>query len=139
MYSLFYLSIYINHSYLFNMSYLTDSYISFTLKLESRQNFCSKSLIRSSTYSKKMFLIFLHAGRWLNFLFSSKRVSKMNQTKMAFAWRNFKNIFLDNFSLSFLGQRFTDSILRVKIMYESLKYDVLSISFLFRPLKQLRR
>ena len=38
---------------LINMSYLTDSYISFTLKLESRQNFCSNMLIRSSTYGKK--------------------------------------------------------------------------------------
>ena len=36
-----------------NTFYLTDSYISFTLKLESRQNFCSNSLIRSSTYGKK--------------------------------------------------------------------------------------
>ena len=36
-----------------NTSYLTDSYISFTLKLESRQKCCSNMLIRSSTYSKK--------------------------------------------------------------------------------------
>ena len=36
-----------------NTSYLADSYISFTLKLESRQKFCSNSLIRSSTYGKK--------------------------------------------------------------------------------------
>ena len=36
-----------------NTSYLTDSYISFTLKLESRQNFCSNRSIRSSTYGKK--------------------------------------------------------------------------------------
>ena len=36
----------------FSMSYLTDSYISFTLKLESRQNFCSNRSIRSSTYDK---------------------------------------------------------------------------------------
>ena len=46
----------------FNTSYLTDSYISFTLKLESRQIFCSNMLIRSSTYDKKIFLIFLQAG-----------------------------------------------------------------------------
>ena len=51
----------------FNTSYLTDSYISFTLKLESRQKICSNSLIRSRTYGKKIFLIFLHAGRWLFF------------------------------------------------------------------------
>ena len=39
----------------FNTSYLTDLYISFTLKLESRQNFCSNRSIRSSTYGKKYF------------------------------------------------------------------------------------
>ena len=37
----------------FNTSYLTDSYISFTLKLESGQNFCSNRSIKSSTYGKK--------------------------------------------------------------------------------------
>ena len=39
--------------HLFNMPYLTDSYISFTLKLESWQNFCSIRSIRSSIYGKK--------------------------------------------------------------------------------------
>ena len=34
----------------FKKSYLTDSFISFTLKLESRQNVCSNRSIRSSTY-----------------------------------------------------------------------------------------
>ena len=34
--------------------YLTDSYISFNLKLESQQNFCSIRFIRSSTYGKKI-------------------------------------------------------------------------------------
>ena len=37
----------------FNTSYLTDSYINFTLKLESGQNSCSNRSIRSSTYGKK--------------------------------------------------------------------------------------
>ena len=36
-----------------NTSYLTDSYIRFTLKLESGQNVCSNRSIRSSTYGKK--------------------------------------------------------------------------------------
>ena len=36
-------------NYLFNTSYLTDSYISFTLKLESQQKFCSKRSIRYYT------------------------------------------------------------------------------------------
>ena len=39
------------HKYFFqiNTSYLTDSYILFSLKLESRQHFCSNRSIRSST------------------------------------------------------------------------------------------
>ena len=41
-----------------NMSYLTDSYISFTLKLESWQKFCFNSLIRSSKYGKKKYFWF---------------------------------------------------------------------------------
>ena len=41
------------HCSVLNTSYLTDSYISFTLKLESGQNFCSNKSIRSSTYCKK--------------------------------------------------------------------------------------
>ena len=35
-----------------NVSYLTDSYIRFTLKLEAGQNFCASRSIRSSTYGK---------------------------------------------------------------------------------------
>ena len=42
----------IGHPY-FNTSYLTDSYISFTLKLKSGLNFCYNRSIRSSTYGKK--------------------------------------------------------------------------------------
>ena len=45
-----------------NMSYLTDSYISSTLKLESRQKFCFNSLIRSSTYGKKIISDFPPCG-----------------------------------------------------------------------------
>ena len=46
------------HIRAFNTSYLTDSYVSFTLKLESRQKFCYNSLIRSSTYGKKKYFWF---------------------------------------------------------------------------------
>ena len=46
-------------------SYLTDSYIAFTLKLESGQKFCSNRSSRSSKYCKKTFWIFIHLGRWL--------------------------------------------------------------------------
>ena len=41
------------HQFQINTSYLTDSYISFTLKLESGQHFCSNRSIRSSTNGKK--------------------------------------------------------------------------------------
>ena len=68
-----------------NTSYLTDSYISFTLKLESRQKNCFNSWIRSRGQVhmvNKIFVIFFNAGRWLflllNLWFSSKLVSKMN-------------------------------------------------------------
>jgi hypothetical protein len=40
-----------------NTSYLTDSYISFTLKLKSWKKICSNRSIRSSTYGKKNFEI----------------------------------------------------------------------------------
>ena len=46
-----------------NTSYLNDSYISFTLKLESRQNFCPNMLIRLSTYGKKNISDFLPCGK----------------------------------------------------------------------------
>ena len=45
-------------NYVLNTSYLTDSYNSFTLKLESRQKFCFNSSIRSSTYGKKNYFWF---------------------------------------------------------------------------------
>ena len=38
-----------------NTSYLTDSYISFTLKLKSWKKFCSNRSIRSNTYGKNFF------------------------------------------------------------------------------------
>ena len=51
-----------------NTSYLTDSYISFTLKLESRQNFYSNMLIRSSTYGKKNISDFPPCGKMVVFV-----------------------------------------------------------------------
>ena len=51
-----------------NTSCLTDSYISFTLKLESRQNFCFNSLIRSSTYGKKNISDFPPCGKMVVFV-----------------------------------------------------------------------
>ena len=60
---------------------MTHSNIIFTLKLESRNLFCSNKWIRSSTYGKKICLIFLHAGIWLFLLlwFSSKLVSRIRR------------------------------------------------------------
>ena len=67
----------------FNTSYLADSYISFTLKLKSRQNFCSNSLIRSSTYGKKNISDFPPCGKMVVFvtefvIFLKTSISKMN-------------------------------------------------------------
>ena len=52
----------------FNTSYLTDSYISFTLKLESGQNSCSNRSIRSSTYGKKNISDFPPCGKLVIFV-----------------------------------------------------------------------
>ena len=58
----------IAHRKTFNTSYLTDSYVSFTLKLESRQKLCSKRLIRSSTYGKKNISDFPPCGKMVIFV-----------------------------------------------------------------------
>ena len=52
----------------FNTSYLTDSYISSTLKLKSRQKFCSNSSIRSSTYGKINISNFPQCGKMVIFI-----------------------------------------------------------------------
>ena len=57
-----------NFYLIFNTSYLTDSYISFTLTLESRQNVCSNSLIRSSTHGKKNICDFPPCGKMVVFV-----------------------------------------------------------------------
>ena len=51
-----------------NTYYLTDSYISFTLKLESWQIFCSNMSIRSSTYGKKNISDFPPCGKMVIFV-----------------------------------------------------------------------
>ena len=51
-----------------NTSYLTDSYISFTLNLESGQKFCSNRSIRSSTYGKKNISDFPPCGKLVIFV-----------------------------------------------------------------------
>ena len=73
-----------------NTSYLTDSY------------FCSNMLIRSSTYGKKIFLIFLHAGA-IFFLFilltSFEENHKFsNKNNYLPIWRKIRNIFFTIFT-----------------------------------------
>ena len=59
---------FISQVYRINTSYLTDSYTSFTLKLESLQKFCFNSLIRSSTYGKKNISDFPPCGKMVDFV-----------------------------------------------------------------------
>ena len=80
-----------------NMSYLTDSYISFTLKLESGQNFAPTGLLGQVHMVKKIFLKFLHAGA-IFFLFilltSFEENHKFsNKNNHLPAWRKIRNIF----------------------------------------------
>ena len=51
-----------------NTSYLTDSYISFTLNFESGQKFCSNRSIRSSTYGRKNISDFPPCGKLVIFV-----------------------------------------------------------------------
>ena len=98
---------------LFNTSYLTNSYIVFTLKIES----LSKNTIFGLKMMVKIFLKFLHAGAQ-NHKFS-------NKNNNLHAWRNFKIIFSRPiFTIIFRPKivfLVTYSILRVKPMYESVK------------------
>ena len=103
------------------MSYLTGSYIVFTLKLESGQKFTLTGELVQAQMAKKIFLILFHAGKWLFLLLNLRFSSKF--PKMTSAWRNFKNIFSRPlFTIIFRHNIVilsTDSILRVKTMYES--------------------
>ena len=69
---------------LFNTSYLTDSYISFTLYLESGQNVCSNRSIRSSTYGKKNISDFPPCGKlviFVNEFVIFLKTSKLNELR----------------------------------------------------------
>ena len=117
---------------LVNTSYLSDSYIIFTLKMESvwkNTIFGLKMMVKSSL--EKIFLKFLHAGDYFSLLHKSVQNHKFsNKNNHLPSWRDFKM----NFSrplftvifrpkVAFLN---TDSILRVKTMIEQLIYCVLS-------------
>ena len=78
-----------------NTSYLTDSYIVFTLKIESVPKttiFGLKMMVKSGL--GKIFFKFLHAHTMSFLLLNLYFWSKLsNKNDMVSAWRNFKNIF----------------------------------------------
>ena len=95
-----------------NTSYLTDSYIVFTLKMESvSKNTIFGLIMMVKSGLEKMFLKFLHAGDHFLLLHKNAQNHKFSNENNYFpAWRGFKIKFL-----------YTDSILRVNTMYESVK------------------
>ena len=110
-----------------NTSYLTDSYIIFTLKMESVSKntiFGLKMIVKSGL--EKIFLKFLHAGDYFSLLHKSVQNHKFsNKNNHLPAWRNFKiNFSRPLFTIIFRPKIVfldTDSILRVKTMHESVK------------------
>ena len=75
----------------------------------------------------KIFLKFLHAGDYFHLLHKSAENHKFSNIFPRM--ERFQKKILDHFPPSFLGQNFLilgkDYILRVKTMYESVKWDVL--------------
>ena len=110
-----------------NASYLTDAYIIFTLKIESvpkKTIFGLKMMVKRGL--EKIFLKFLHAGDYFSLL--QKRVQNhkfSNKNNHLPAWRDFKIIFSRPLFTIIFRQKIifldTDSILRVKTMYKSVK------------------
>ena len=111
-------------SLVLNMSYLTESYIVFTLKMESVSKntiFGLKMMVKSGL--EKIFLKFLHAGDYFPLLHKSAQNHKFsNKNNYLPAWRDFKiNFSRPLFTIIFRPKMVfldTDSILRVKPMYE---------------------
>ena len=116
-------------SCLFNTSYLTDSYISFTLKLESRQNFCSNRSVRSSTYGKKKYCWNSSMRKPFSsnsfYLLVLRKITNSVTKRTIFPHGEKLEIFFLPYVLDLidlLEQNFyRDSNLRVKMMYESVK------------------
>ena len=114
-------------TWLFNTSYLTDSYVVFTLKMESVSKntiFGLKMMVKSGL--EKIFLKFLHAGDYFPLLHKSAQNHKFsNKNNYLPAWRDFKiNFSRPLFTIIFRPKMVfldTDSILREKTMYESVK------------------
>jgi len=111
----------------FNTSYLTDSYIIFTLKMESVSKdtiFGLKMIVKSGL--EKIFLKFLHAGDYFSLLHKSVQNDKIgNKNNHLPTWRDFKlNFSRPLFTVIFRRKIVffnTDSFLRVKTMYDSVK------------------
>ena len=86
-----------------NTSYLTDSYIVFTLKMESVSKntiFGLKMMVKSGL--EKIFLKFLHAGDYFSLLHKSvQKIKFSNKNNHLPAWRDFK--IFSNFSCGFLN------------------------------------
>ena len=110
-----------------NTSYLTDSYIVFTLKMESvSKNFIFglKMMVKSGL--EKIFLKFLHVGDYCLLLHKSAPNHKFsNKNNHIPAWKDLKiNFSRPLFTIIFRPKIVfldTDSILRVKTMFESVK------------------
>ena len=87
-----------------NTSYLTESYIVFTLKMESVSKntiFGLKMMVKSGL--EKIFLKFLHAGDYFSLLHKSVQNHKFSNKYNQFRHRRIsKKKFLDHFSPSFL-------------------------------------
>ena len=109
------------------MSYLTDSYIVFTLKMESVSKnmiFGLKMMVKSGL--ENFFLKFLHAGEYFPLLHKSAQNHKFsNENNYLPAWRDIKIDFSSPlFTIIFRPKIVfldTDSILRVKTICESVK------------------
>ena len=88
-------------------SFLTNSTLVSPVKMEYGWNFSISGLkMMMKSGLGKIFLKFLHALTMSFLLLNFDQKYKFsNKNNMVSAWRNFKNIFLDHFSSSFLGQK----------------------------------
>ena len=110
-----------------NTSYLTDLHIVFTLKMESvYKNTIVGLKMKVKSGLEKIFLKFLHVGDYFPLLHKSAQNHKFsNKNNYLPAWRDFKiNFSRPLFTIIFRPKMvflYTDSILRVKLMYQSVK------------------
>ena len=110
-----------------NTPYLTDSYSVFTVKMESvskNTNFGLKMMVKSGL--EKLFLKFLHAGDYFLLLHKSAQNHIVsNKDNYLPAWRDFKMNFSRPLFIIIFRPKIvfldTDAILRVKMIYESVK------------------